>query len=272
QHRRHRAGGRVTRRRTRAAPGGAARPRDGSPERVHRLAERLPHARTRRALARAQSGAPRADRGTLPCRWHRRLHRVAERRRRGRPRRAAAHRGTLRVRRRRRRPRGDRGAGGEALAMSIPAHCIRRPVAVAMLFAAIVFLGLISFVRLPIDLLPDLAYPRLVVYTAYPNVAPAEVERFVTERIEQAVSAVPGVEHVESLSREGTSLVTLRFAWGTDMDFAALNVREKLDNLRDQLPTRASRPVVLRTDPNSEPIITLSVAGSTDLWTLKDLA
>lgn len=156
--------------------------------------------------------------------------------------------------------------------MSIPAHCIRRPVAVAMLFAAIVFLGLISFVRLPIDLLPDLAYPRLVVYTAYPNVAPAEVERFVTERIEQAVSAVPGVEHVESVSREGTSLVTIRFAWGTDMDFAALNVREKLDNLRDQLPTRASRPVVLRTDPNSEPIITLSVAGSTDLWTLKDLA
>ncbi len=141
-----------------------------------------------------------------------------------------------------------------------------------MLFFAVALLGVISFVRLPIDLLPDVAYPRLVIYTTYPDVGPAEVERFVTERIERQVARVPGVERLESVSREGVSLVTLRFAWGTDMDFAVLNVREQLDNLRDNLPELSSRPVVLRTDPNSEPIMAVSVAGGSDLASLKDLA
>ncbi len=156
--------------------------------------------------------------------------------------------------------------------MSLAKLAIARPVGVAMFFIAIVSLGIISFARLPIDLLPDIAYPKLVVYTNYPNVAPAEVERFVTERVEQQVSTVPGVEKVESLSREGVSLVLLRFAWGTDMDFAALNVREKLDQLRDALPELADRPVVLRTDPRSEPIMSISVTGAGNLWSLKDLS
>ncbi|HEX2095711.1 MAG TPA: efflux RND transporter permease subunit, partial [Longimicrobiaceae bacterium] len=156
--------------------------------------------------------------------------------------------------------------------MSLPRLAIHRPVAVAMFFLGVVFLGVLSFARLPIDLLPDVAYPRLVVYTTNPGVAPAEIERFLTEPVEQAVSTVPGVQKVESVSREGSSLVTVRFAWGTDMDFAALNVREKLDNLRDALPELASRPVVLRTDPRSEPIMALSVAGSRDLPALKELA
>ncbi len=83
---------------------------------------------------------------------------------------------------------------------------------------------------------------------------------------------MPGVERVESMTREGASLVVLRFAWGTDMDFAALNVREKIDALRDVLPERAARPVVLRTDPRSEPIMAISVAGDISLWDLKELA
>ncbi|UCD24604.1 MAG: efflux RND transporter permease subunit, partial [Gemmatimonadota bacterium] len=119
---------------------------------------------------------------------------------------------------------------------------------------------------------PDVAYPRLVIYTTYPDVGPSEVERFVTEPIERQVARVPRAEKIESVSREGVSLVTLRFTWGTDMDFAVLNVREQLDNLRGNLPDMASRPAVLRTDPSSEPIMAVSVAGSSDLATLKDLA
>lgn len=156
--------------------------------------------------------------------------------------------------------------------MSLSTLSIRRPVAVAMLFVGIAFLGGISFARLPIDLLPDVAYPRLVIHTSYPDVGPAEVERFVTEPIERVVARVAGVERVESTSREGVSLVTLRFSWGSDMDFAVLNVREQLDNIRDNLPELADRPVVLRTDPNSEPVMALSVAGGSDLAALKDLA
>jgi hydrophobic/amphiphilic exporter-1 (mainly G- bacteria), HAE1 family len=156
--------------------------------------------------------------------------------------------------------------------MSLPRLSIDRRVGVAMFYVAVVVLGVLSFRRLPIDLLPDIAYPKLVIYKTYPDVAPIEVERFVTERIEQSVARVPGVERVESITREGISLTVLNFAWGTDMDFAALNVREQLDQIRDQLPNPTERPYVLRTDPRSEPIAAISVSGPNDLWALKDLA
>jgi hydrophobic/amphiphilic exporter-1 (mainly G- bacteria), HAE1 family len=155
--------------------------------------------------------------------------------------------------------------------MSLSRLAVRRPVAVAMFFLAVVLLGIISFTRLPVDLLPDVSYPRLVVYTSYPEVAPAEIERQITEPIERQVASVPGVESVTSSSRDGVSLVTLRFGWGTDMDFAMLNTRERLDNARAELPEVASRPQILRVDPDSEPILVVSVAGD-DLWELRELA
>lgn len=156
--------------------------------------------------------------------------------------------------------------------MSIPRTSTERPVAVWMLFLAIVLLGGISYARLPIDLLPDVSYPRLVIYTLYEEVAPAEVERRITEPIEGAAAAVPGVERVTSTSRYGLSLVTLRFAWGTDMDFAMLNVRERMDNVRESLPESVSRPTILRVDPESDPVMTLSVSGGEDLWQTKELS
>ena len=156
--------------------------------------------------------------------------------------------------------------------MSLPGTATRRPVAVAMLFLAILLLGAISYVRLPIDLLPDVSYPRLVIYTAYADVAPVEIERLVTERVEAEAAAVPGVERVSSVSREGVSLVTLEFAWGSDMDFAMLNVRERMDNIREILPESATRPRILRVDPESEPIMAVSVSSGGDLWNTKELA
>ena len=149
--------------------------------------------------------------------------------------------------------------------MSSPGPSPRRPVAVALLVLAVVLLGIISFTRLPIDLLPDVSFPRLVVYTTYQNVAPREIERLITERIEQQGASVPGVEKVTSVSQDGVSLVTLRFAWGTDMDFAALNVREKLDEIRGAFPETAERPTILRVDPQSEPILTVSISGGGSL-------
>jgi HAE1 family hydrophobic/amphiphilic exporter-1 len=156
--------------------------------------------------------------------------------------------------------------------MSIPSVSVRRPVAIWMLFLAIVLLGVVSYTRLPIDLLPDVSYPRLVIHASYPEVAPAEVERQVTERIEAAGAGVPGVERVTSVSREGVSLVTLRFGWGTDMDFAMLAVREALDDAREGLPESVGRPTILRVDPESDPVMTLSMAGGGDLWRTKELA
>jgi hydrophobic/amphiphilic exporter-1 (mainly G- bacteria), HAE1 family len=154
--------------------------------------------------------------------------------------------------------------------MSLPRLAIKRPVATAMFFLAVALIGGISLSRLAIDLLPDIAYPKLVVYTSGSNRAPMEMERFVTRSIESQLIQVPGVENIESVSREGQSLVTLRFKWGTNMDFAMLNVREKLDNIT--LPDQMV-PSVLRTDPSADPIMSLSVASAKmDVWELKGLA
>jgi HAE1 family hydrophobic/amphiphilic exporter-1 len=146
--------------------------------------------------------------------------------------------------------------------VSVARRATERPVAVAMLVVAVVLIGALSYGRLPVDLLPDIAYPRLSVMVSYPGVAPTEVERFVTEPVERAVAAVPGVDEVRSVARDGQSLTTLRFAWGTDMDFAALDVREKLDEMRAALPAGAGRPVVLRSDPSAEAFMAVSVTAA----------
>ena len=141
-----------------------------------------------------------------------------------------------------------------------------------MLFLAITLLGVISVTRLPIDLLPEVSFPRLIVYTSYPDVAPAEIERLVSEPVEQQAAAVAGVEKVTSVSQDGVSLVTLRFVWGTDMDFAALNLRERLDNIRYSLPETAERPIILRVDPQSDPIMAVSLSGGSGLLHNKQIA
>ncbi len=140
-----------------------------------------------------------------------------------------------------------------------------------MACAAVAVLGVVSFLRLPVDLLPDVAYPSLAVSTVYPGAGPEEVERFVTAPIEESLGRVAGVRRVTSRSREGESLVRLRFAWGTDMEFAALHARERLDELAGRLPRGSERPVLLETDPSDDPILTLAVTGG-DLLQLRSLS
>ncbi len=155
--------------------------------------------------------------------------------------------------------------------MSLPDLALRRPVGTAMACLAVAVLGVVSFTRLPVDLLPDVAFPTLTVSTVYSGAGPPEVERFVTGPVEEQLSQVAGVRTVTSRSREGQSLVRLRFHWGTDMEFAALHVRERLDNLTDELPRGSERPVILSADPTDEPIMTLAVTGR-DLLDLRELS
>ncbi|HUP21260.1 MAG TPA: efflux RND transporter permease subunit, partial [Gemmatimonadota bacterium] len=129
-----------------------------------------------------------------------------------------------------------------------------------MATCAAVLLGAVSLSRMPVALLPDVAFPRLVVWTTAAEVGPVEVERFVTEPIEETLSSVPGVRRVESVSRVGQSVVTLEFPWGTDMEFAQLHVRERLDAVAGQLPQAARRPAILRVDPGARPILVATAA------------
>jgi HAE1 family hydrophobic/amphiphilic exporter-1 len=130
---------------------------------------------------------------------------------------------------------------------------IRRRVTIAMFTIAILLFGFVSFFRLKINLLPDLTYPTLTIRTEYPGAAPAEIENLITKPIEEALGVVKNVQQVRSISRSGQSDVMLEFAWGTNMDYASLDVREKLDVL--QLPLDVQRPIILRFDPSLEPIM-----------------
>ena len=143
--------------------------------------------------------------------------------------------------------------------MRIVALATRRPVSVVVFFVALVIFGGISFRELPVDLLPDLSFPTLTVRTVYPGVAPADVEALVTVPVEDALGIVSGVEQVSSVSRAGLSDVIVEFAWGTDMDFAAIDVREQLAQLT--LPGAAEEPILLRFDPALDPIMRISVGA-----------
>jgi len=117
----------------------------------------------------------------------------------------------------------------------------------------LVLFGLIALQDLKVNLLPDLSYPTLTVRTEYRGAAPEEIETLLTRPVEEAVGVVKNVRTVKSVSRAGQSDVILEFAWGTDMDRAGLEVREKLEVL--QLPVESSRPLLLRFDPATDPIM-----------------
>ncbi|MEN8718762.1 MAG: efflux RND transporter permease subunit [Oceanococcaceae bacterium] len=129
----------------------------------------------------------------------------------------------------------------------------RRPVAISMFTLAVLLFGVVSQSRLPVTLLPDLSYPTATVRTDYPGAAPAEIESLISKPVEEALGLVRGVRRVQSVSRAGQSDVTLEFRWGTNMDLAVLDIREKLDPL--ELPDESARPLVLRVDPSSDPIL-----------------
>jgi HAE1 family hydrophobic/amphiphilic exporter-1 len=137
--------------------------------------------------------------------------------------------------------------------MKIIEISIKRRVTIAMFTLAIILFGFVSFLRLKINLLPELTYPTLTVRTEYTGAAPAEIENLISKPIEEALGVVKNVNRVSSISRSGQSDVILEFEWGTDMDFAGLDVREKLDAL--ELPLEVSRPTILRFDPSLDPII-----------------
>jgi HAE1 family hydrophobic/amphiphilic exporter-1 len=145
-----------------------------------------------------------------------------------------------------------------------------RRVTIVMLMVAIVLFGMVSLSRLKLNLLPDLSYPTVTVRTALTGAAPVEVENLLTKPIEEAVGVIRNVRLVRSVSRSGQSDVTLEFLWGTDMDIAGVDVREKLDILT--LPLEASRPLLLRFDPSSEPIMRLGLLYKEDAVGLAESA
>lgn len=154
---------------------------------------------------------------------------------------------------------GDRpGAHGGGLVE----FATRRRVTIAMFTVTLMLFGFIALGNLKVNLLPDLSYPTLTVRTEYTGAAPAEIETLITEPVEEAVGVVKNLRKLKSISRTGQSDVVLEFAWGTNMDQASLEVRDKMEALN--LPLEAKSPVLLRFNPSTEPIMRLVISARTD--------
>lgn len=148
--------------------------------------------------------------------------------------------------------------------MNLARFTVGRPIATTMITMMVVLIGTVSLFRLPIDLLPEVSSPTLSVVTEYANASPEEMEELITRPVERAVAAVPGVESLTSISAEGQSNVRVTFAWGTDLDVASNDIRDRLDRIINNLPEDAERPQLRKFDIAAFPILILGVSSEMD--------
>jgi HAE1 family hydrophobic/amphiphilic exporter-1 len=156
--------------------------------------------------------------------------------------------------------------------MSIPRLAIHRPVTMFMLSGVVILIGCLSFVRLPVDLMPDVSFPSITVRVGYAGVGPLEIEELVVRPLEQALAAVPALEQINSTASEGSGNVRLNFAWGVDLNDATDEVRTRMDRVRGRLPQDADPPSISKFDVSAQPIMTVGVEGDYDRVTLRELA
>ncbi len=139
-----------------------------------------------------------------------------------------------------------------------------------MIAIAVFVFGMISLVRLPMDLMPEMSYPTVTVRTAYPGAAPEDVEDRVSRRLEQSLSVVKGLRRISSISRAESSDVVLEFRWDADMKASVQDVREKLD--QTFLPDEAESPTILRYDPSLDPIMQIGLVAPGSLESVRLIA
>ncbi|MBN2406083.1 MAG: efflux RND transporter permease subunit [Elusimicrobia bacterium] len=151
--------------------------------------------------------------------------------------------------------------------MQITELAVKRPVTTIMFFVGVIIMGMISLFKTPRELLPSLTYPQITVITLYENATPEEIEKLVTKVIEDTVGTVSRLKGVSSISREGLSLVMAEFNWGTNMDFASMDVREKIDLIKGRLPRNCQEPIVMKFNPFELPVMSILISsrsGKTD--------
>jgi len=148
---------------------------------------------------------------------------------------------------------------------------VKRPVLTTVIFFIIVIIGAVSLQRLSIDFMPSVEYPTVTVSASYGNVGPQEIEELITRPLEESLAAVQGVEEISSTSSEGSSRVSVSFEWGTDLDVATNDVRERIDRVSRALPDDVDRPNIMKFDVNSMPILYLGVSSSMSILDLREL-
>ncbi|NJD19413.1 MAG: efflux RND transporter permease subunit [Gemmatimonadetes bacterium] len=149
---------------------------------------------------------------------------------------------------------------------------VTRPVLTAMIVMSLVILGAFSYLRLGVDLIPGIEFPVVTVVTAYPGAGPEEVENEVTEPIEDAISTLANLESLLSYSQDNVSIVIIEFAYGVSADLVAIDVKDKVDAIRADLPDDVQPSTIQKLDIGAMPIMELALSGPQSLATLYDIA
>ena len=157
--------------------------------------------------------------------------------------------------------------------MNLAKICVNHPVLAVMLNLVFIFLGVVSFSTLTMDLFPEVNIPIISVRTIWRGAAPQEVESQITQEIEDAVATISGIKNIESTSLESVSIVTVSFEFGTDINFAQIDVKDKVDAIVARLPADADPPVATKFDLGATPLLELMLTGdrpSRELYALAD--
>jgi HAE1 family hydrophobic/amphiphilic exporter-1 len=150
--------------------------------------------------------------------------------------------------------------------------CVRRPVFATMLIMTLVVLGLFSYTRLTIERYPRVELPTIIVTTRLPGAAPQEIETEITDKIEEGLNTISGIEELRSSSAENVSLVIIQFDLDRELDSAAQDVRDKINTILPLLPPDIEQPTVEKFDPDASPIMTISVASSQSVREMTEYA
>ncbi len=146
--------------------------------------------------------------------------------------------------------------------MTFSERCVNKPVTTLLVFITLIALGVYCMLSLPVDMYPDMDIPYILVYTDYPNANPEETEQSLTRTLEGSLSGVSGLKKLRSQSSTGTSMVILEFEYGTNLDAATGEIRDKIDLVRSYLPKDAKSPVIIKMDPSMMPIMVMAIKGN----------
>ncbi len=139
--------------------------------------------------------------------------------------------------------------------------CVRRPVFATVLILALVVVGAFSYIQLGVDRFPNVDFPFVTITTVLPGAAPEEMETEITDKIEEAVNTISGIDELFSTSSENVSLIQIQFALEKNGDVAAQEVRDKVNSILADLPQDADPPIIEKFDADSDPVISIALSG-----------
>ena len=144
----------------------------------------------------------------------------------------------------------------------LAALCVKRPVFATVLILSLIVVGAFSFTKLGVDRFPKVDFPTVLITTIQPGAAPEQIETEITDKIEEGVNTISGIDELRSVSSEGISQVIISFLLDKNTDVAAQEVRDKVNGVLPQLPKTIQQPRVDRFDPDASPVLSLALSAN----------